>query len=80
MVTALEDLVAQTATQVCLTLEECIGELHVQREMKMKPHMKRNNLNPHLDIVCLHGARWTFCTKSLSPAKMCRRVAVDWLI
>lgn len=27
MVTALEDLVAKTAAQVSLTLEECIGEL-----------------------------------------------------
>lgn len=27
MVTALEDLVAKTATQVCLTLEKCTGKL-----------------------------------------------------
>ena len=55
MVTALEDLIAQTATQVCLTLEECIGELHVQKEMKMKPHEK-NDWNLHFDVVCLHEA------------------------
>lgn len=39
MVTALEDLIAQTATQVCLTLEERTGEL--QKEMKMPPHVRK---------------------------------------
>ncbi len=40
MVTALEDLIAQTATQVCLTLEERTGEL--QKETKMKPHLRKS--------------------------------------
>lgn len=39
MVTALEDLVAQTAAQVGLTLEECTGELQ-GRDMKRKPHVR----------------------------------------
>lgn len=46
MVTALEDLIAQTAAQVCLTLEECTGEL--QEKMKMKPHWRKNNGKFHL--------------------------------
>lgn len=39
MVTALEDLVAQTATQVCLTLEECTGKL--EKDMKIKAHVTK---------------------------------------
>lgn len=47
MVTALEDLIAQTATQVCLTLEERAGEL--RDEITRKTH--EGNLN--LDATCL---------------------------
>ena len=78
MVTTLEDLIAKTATQVRLTLEECTGEL--QKEMNIKPHIRKMDGNFHFYVKCLHKACRTFCTKSLSAAKTCCRVAVDWLI
>lgn len=36
MVTAFEDLVAQTATQVCLSLEERAGKLKKRRKIKQR--------------------------------------------
>lgn len=79
MVTALEDLVAKTAAQVSLTLEECIGELEGEtRRWNHTWERRRNYL--HLDVTGVREVCQTFCTKSLSDAKTCRRVVVDWLI
>lgn len=72
MVAALEDFITQAAAQVSFALEERAGELE-------KPHfIKKKKKGLILNIVC--GGCRTFCTKSLSAAKTCRRVAVDWLI
>lgn len=48
MVAALEDLIAQTAAEVCLTLEECTGEL--QREMKTSAHAETNGRSLPSDL------------------------------
>lgn len=47
MVAALEDLIAQTATQVCLTLEECTGELQKDKA-KMSAHVRKKRWDSSL--------------------------------
>ncbi len=70
MVTALKDLVAQTATQVCLTLEERTGEL--QREMR--PQVRKTSWT----FTCMFLVCMEFAGPFAQRASEQRRRAAEW--
>lgn len=75
MVTALKDLIAQTATHVCLTLEECTGEL--QKEKKDATMHKRTMDSVYL-MWCAHICVCLYDKPFVRRVLVKQRHAVGW--